>query len=135
VGGARNGKTEAVDEARIDWGEATVDGGQLTAPLAGEPSKEWANRVARVLERLHSGGSAWGTIKVTKKKVTVEDVTAGSEKDLRHLLESAMLQANADLAEQDEDEDEDERSDEDQQMTDAFRAFAPPGNEHDADDD
>jgi hypothetical protein len=113
-----------VDETQIDWAQATVDGGQLTAPITGEPTKKWAERVESVLERLHPGGSAWGVIKVTKKKVTVEDVTAGAEADLRHLLESALLQANADFAEPEEDG-EDERSDEDQQMTDAFRAFAP----------
>jgi hypothetical protein len=116
-----------VDETRIDWGEATVDDGQLTAPLTGKADKEWAERVTRVLERLHATGSGWGEIKVTRKKVTVDAVTAGSESDLRHLLESAVLQANADLApdEPDEDEPEHERSDEDQRMTDAFRAFAP----------
>jgi hypothetical protein len=109
---------------RIDWADATVDGGQLTAPITGEPTKKWAERVMSVLERLHPGGSAWGAIKVTKKKVTVDDVTAGAEADLRHLLESAVLQANADLATPPEDDGEAERSDEDQQMTDAFRAFA-----------
>jgi hypothetical protein len=114
-----------VDETQIDWGQATVEGGQLSAPLTGEPNKEWAERVAGVIERLHSGGSDWGAIKVTRKKITVADVTAGAEQDLRHLLESAVLQANADLAAPEENGEE-ERSDEDQQMTDAFREFAPP---------
>ena len=126
-----------MDETQIDWAQATVDGGQLTAPIAGEPSKKWADRVARVLERLHSESGQWGDIKVTRKKVTVADVAAGSEGDLRHLLESAVLQANADLATPQEAEDE--RSGEDQQMTDAFRAFAPAeareGAAADADDD
>ena len=76
-----------------------------------------------MIERLHSGGSHWGAIKVTKKKVTVADVTAGAEHDLRHLLESAVMQANADFAAPEEDT-EHERSDQDQQMTDAFREFA-----------
>jgi hypothetical protein len=114
-----------VDQTRIDWGQATVEHGQLSAPLAGEPTKEWAERVASVIERLRSGGSGWGAIKVTRKKIAVADVTAGAEQDLRHLLESAVLQANADLAAPEENG-EDERSDEDQQMTDAFREFAPP---------
>lgn len=119
-----------MDEVRIDWAEAAVDGGQLTAPLAGEPTKEWADRVARMIERLHSGGSDWGAIKVTKKTVTVADVTAGAEGDVRHLLESAVMQANADLAAPD-DNGEDERSDEDAEMTEAFRAFAPAETEED----
>ena len=113
-----------MDEVRIDWAEATVDGGQLTVPLAGEPTKEWAERVASVIDRLHAG-SGWGAIKVTKKKVTVADVTAGAEPDLRHLLESAVLQANADLAPTETSDGDDERSDDDVQMTEAFRAFAP----------
>jgi hypothetical protein len=118
---------------QIDWGQASVDGGRLTVPLEGEPSKEWVTRVERVLERLHTRGSAWGEIEVGKKKLTVADVTSGSEDDLRHLLESAVLQANADLAADDEDDGgkADERSEADQQMTDAFREFAP----RDSDDD
>ena len=118
-----------MDEVRIDWAEAAVDGGQLTAPIAGEATKEWAERVASVIERLHSGGSHWGAIKVTKKKVTVADVTAGAEQDLRHLLESAVLQANADLAAPEENGNE--RSGEDAEMTEAFRAFAPAETEDD----
>jgi len=122
-----------VDETQIDWAQATVDGGQLTAPLAGDPTKEWAERVAQVIERLQSGGSGWGAIKVTKKKITVADVTAGAEQDLRHLLESAVMQANADFAAPEEDA-EDDPSDEDQQMTDAFREFAPPPEDDGGDD-
>lgn len=43
-----------------------------------------------------------------------------AEADLRHLLESAVLQANT--AFDDDDEPDDERSEADEQMTDAFRA-------------
>ena len=113
-----------MEETQIEWGSASVDDGQLTVPIEGEPSKEWAERVERVLDRLHSGGSGWGAIEVTKKKITVEAVSAGCESDLRHLLDSAVMQANADLAPETDGED-DERSAEDQQMTDAFREFAP----------
>jgi hypothetical protein len=118
-----------VEPTQIDWTAATVDGGTLTVAFDGDPSKEWVKRVEGVLERLHShgGSSGWGAIKVTKKKVTVDDVADGSESELRHLLESAVLQANADLAaDNDEDDDgkDDERSEADQQKTDAFRAFA-----------
>jgi hypothetical protein len=121
-----NGNTSDVDETQIDWSSATVDEGRLTVALAGAPSSDWAKRVEAVLDRLHSGGSGWGTIKVTNKKLTVDGVTKGCESDLRHLLESAVLQANADLAPDDDDKGEDgERSPEDEQMTDAFRAFAP----------
>jgi hypothetical protein len=114
-----------VEPVRIDWASATVDDGQLAVALDGKASQEWTDRVEGVLDRLHTGGG-WGAIKVGKKKLTVDDVTDGSESDLRHLLESAVLQANADLAEPPEDGSGDgERSDEDERMTDAFRAFAP----------
>jgi hypothetical protein len=118
-----------VETTQIDWGSATVDDARLTVPLDGAPSKEWVERVERVLDRLlsHGGGGGWGEIKVSKKKLTVQDVADGSESDLRHLLESAVLQANADLADDDDDDGggKDERSEADQQKTDAFRAFAP----------
>jgi hypothetical protein len=122
------GKDVDVEPTQIDWGSASVDDGRLTVPLDGEPSKEWVKRVEGVLERLQSGGKGWGELKVTKKKVTVDDVADGSESELRHLLESAVLQANADLAADEDDDDgkDDERSEADQQKTDAFRAFAPP---------
>jgi hypothetical protein len=70
-----------------------------------------------VIERLHRGASAWGEIKVTKSKLRVAGVAAGTESDLRHFLESAVLQAGANLADED-------RSEDDQRMTDAFRAFS-----------
>ena len=56
-------------------------------------------------------------------------MTAGAEQDLRHLLESAVLQANADLAAPEENGNE--RSGEDAEMTEAFRAFAPAETEDD----
>jgi hypothetical protein len=58
-------------------------------------------------------------------------VTAGAEHDLRHLLESAVLPANADLAPTEADDGADERSEDDVQMTEAFRAFAPAEPEDD----
>jgi hypothetical protein len=119
------GNTAFVEETHIDWGSASVHDGQLTVPLTGKPSREWRERVQSVLERLHQGGTDWGAITVGKKKVTVEEVGAGSESDLRHLLESAVLQANADVeADDDTSDEDDERSAADHRATDAFRAFA-----------
>ena len=63
----------------------------------------------------------WGEIDVGKKKLKVDDVEPGAEADLRHFLETAVLQANADPP---PNEKEGERSDADQAMTDAFRSFA-----------
>jgi hypothetical protein len=107
----------------LDWKEAAVDGGRLTVPFAGAPDSDWSERFERVLERLDRGGG-WGEIAVGKKKVKVTAVRQGSESDLRHLLESAALQANADLGAEASEDEPDERSPEDQELTDAFRAFA-----------
>jgi hypothetical protein len=76
----------------------------------------------RVIDRLQRGNERWGAIKVTRKQLRVDGLEPGSEAELRHLLESAVLQANSEFDEGDEPDDE--RSEDDQRMTDAFRAFA-----------
>src|SRR5207244_8531474 len=67
----------------IDWAAAEVADGTLTVPLTGEPSKAWAERVAEVVERL-GGGRGWGETDITRKAITVRDVRAGAEVDVRH---------------------------------------------------
>jgi hypothetical protein len=118
----------ADNEVTIDWGQASVDGGRLKVPYAGEPPAGFKPALAHVIERLDRGGSGWGAIKVGKSGLRVDDVSAGAESDLRHLLEAAVLQANANVREDSEDDDENdetgERSEGDQTMTDAFRDFA-----------
>jgi hypothetical protein len=113
------------DATQIDWSSAAVDDGQLTVALTGKPTSDWADTVTDVAERLQQTGRRFGTVQVSKKKLRVDGVTPGSEADVRHLLESAVLQANAAVsAADDEDGDEGEdRSGADQEMTDAFRAF------------
>jgi hypothetical protein len=103
-----------------------VRGGVLSVALAGAPNAEWAERVQAVIERLERPGSAWGATKVTKAKVTVEGVSAGAEEDLRHLLDGAAQQANADFAPEVQDDAGDGPSEEDSAMTESFRAFADP---------
>lgn len=108
----------------IDWASAEVTDSALTVPLAGEPSKAWAERAADVIDRLGDAGG-WGAIEVTREQVTVEAVQPGSEADLRHLLESAVMQANADFAlAQGPAGDGDEPAEADSEMAGAFRAFA-----------
>jgi hypothetical protein len=123
-----NNVAMARDEVTIDWAAPSVDGGRLTVPYAGEPPAGFKSALASVIERLDRGGSGWGAIKAGKSRLRVDDITAGSESDLRHLLEAAVLQANADVhgdAEDDDDTDgSGERSEADQTMTDAFRSFA-----------
>ena len=113
-------------DVKIDWGAASVDDGRLTVPLAGEPPDGFKERLTHVVERLDRGGSGWGDIKVGKAKLRVDAVAAGSERDLRHFLEAALLQASADAEDEDDEEtgSGDERSEEDRALTDAFRAFA-----------
>jgi hypothetical protein len=111
-------------QASIDWASAEVKGGDLSVALAGEANAEWAERVQAVVERLERPGSAWGATKVTKAKVTVEAVSTGAEEDLRHLLDGAVQQANADFAPEVQDDAGDGPSEEDSAMTDAFRSFA-----------
>jgi hypothetical protein len=111
-------------QASIDWGSAEVRGGDLTVALAGEANADWAQRVQAIVERLDQTGSAWGATKVTDAMVTVEAVSAGAEEDLRHLLDGAVQQANADFAPETPDDAGDEPSEDDSAMTEAFRSFA-----------
>ena len=102
----------------IEWSSAEVSDGTLTVALSEKTSKEWRERFTGVLERLGGDG-----IEVKKEKVVVSGVEPGKEGDVRHLLESAVLQANADLAPDEESDDADQPSDEDRDMTKIFRAF------------
>jgi hypothetical protein len=111
-------------QASIDWASAEVKSGELTVALVGEANTEWAERVQAVVERLDRPGSAWGATKVSDTKVTVEAVGAGAEEDLRHLLDGAVQQANADFAPDVQDDAGDGPSEEDSAMTEAFRSFA-----------
>ena len=122
------------EDIAIDWESASVDGARLTVSLLGSPSREWRERVAEVIERLQRGDGGWGEIKATKSSVRVDGVSPGSETELRHLLESAFLQANADLRPEADAAESDDRLAADQQMTDAFRSFSAAPNT-DTDDD
>jgi hypothetical protein len=115
---------------QIDWASAEVSDGELTVGIVGDVPKGWVSRLKALLERLgQTGAERWGQIKVSKGRIAVGELEEGAEPDLRHLLESAILQANADLAPDDEgDEAAGQESPErarDGRMTSAFRAFAP----------
>jgi hypothetical protein len=120
---------EPQQEIAIDWESAAVDDGRLTVAVTGKPTSEWTGRVEHVVERLERPSNAWGKIKVTKKAIRVDDVRPGSESELHHFVESAVLQANADLRSDEDAPSGEERSEDDQRMTDAFRAFAAPESE------
>jgi hypothetical protein len=113
---------------RIDWGSAEIRDGTLTVELTGRPSKTWNRHFAGVLGLLESSGRQWGDVDATKKGIEIEEVQEGSEGDLRHLLESAVLEVNSQL-ELDSDErasasEGDPQRVADQRMTATFRAFA-----------
>jgi len=128
---------DAPPHGGIDWKTASVDDATLTVEITGKPGRTWTARVQEIFERLDRAGSPWGAIKVKKGTLRVEDVTPGSEADLRHLVESAVLQANAEFAPDDEDDDgdDDDRSAEDQDMTERFRAFSEDDDESEDEDD
>jgi hypothetical protein len=110
--------------ASIDWASAEVRGGDLTVALKGDASAGWVERVQATVERLERPGRGWGATKVTKSKVSVKDVSAGAEQDLRLVLDGAVQQANADFAPEETGDGDDGASQADAAMTEAFRAFA-----------
>jgi hypothetical protein len=113
--------------AEIDWATAEVTDGKLTVQLSGKPSKGWAERVGAIVDRLQSSGG-WN-VAVDEKRIEVEPVEPGSEADVRHFVEGAVLQANADFApEESDDEEQSDGSQEDVAMTEAFREFGQTEN-------
>jgi hypothetical protein len=136
-------------ERHIDWSSAEVKGSKLSVAIGGdgENAKQWSARVQSVLKVLDRSGGRWGEIKVAKDKIEVADLREGSEPELRHLLESAVLQANADLAPDDDEDSEDgsqkdgddgedgEGRSADAEMTGAFRSFASGSEDEEQDDD
>jgi hypothetical protein len=117
--------------ARIDWSAAEINGATLSVPLEGEAPKGFAKRVRSVLAILDQGSGGWGEITIHKNTITVAEIQAGSEDELRHLLESALLQANADLEQSDtvdpDEADPDDHTERERAMTNTFRSFSRAG--------
>jgi hypothetical protein len=120
-------------QREIDWGSAEFRDGTLLVELTGNAGKAWNRRFEGVLALLGQGNSAWGKIKLTKKAIEVAAIEQGAEGDLRHLLESVVLQVNthfeADTDSNSESEDDaaheaDANQARDEQITATFRAFA-----------
>jgi hypothetical protein len=116
------------EHRQIDWGSAEIRDGTLTVELTGRSSKTWNRHFAGVLGLLESSGGQWGDVEATKKGIEVEEVQEGSEGDLRHLLESAVLEVNSQLELDSDGSDSPSESDPqqaaDQRMAATFRAFA-----------
>ena len=119
------------EQRQLDWSSAQVEDRALTVGLTGGASKGWVKRFNGVLGLLKQNAGRWGEITVRKDTIQVADVQEGAEGDLRHLLESALLQVNTDFEpnpEQDAPEAErDPESTIDQGMSDTFRGFADNG--------
>jgi hypothetical protein len=121
----------APEQRNIDWGSADVEDATLTLALTGARSKAWKQRFESTLALLETPHSSWGEVRLNGKGIQVAEVRQGAEAELRHFLESIVLQVNSELpqpqqAQQDTEEqthvEEQDRAD--RQMTAAFRAFA-----------
>jgi hypothetical protein len=120
-----------IQPRQIQWGSALIEDATLTVELTGSASKAWRSSFQTVLALLETPHSSWGEVRLTKSGIKVGDLQQGGESELRHFLESIVLQANADVApdtSQQGDgagESHDEQApDPDQQMTATFRGFA-----------
>jgi len=121
----------APEQRNIDWGSAEVENATLTVELTGTSSKAWKQRFQGVLALLDTPHSRWGEVHLKRKAIQVADVRPGTETELRHFLESIVLQVNSELPqpqEPEQDTEQEARADEaaraDRGMTAAFRVFA-----------
>src|SRR4051794_8039417 len=101
----------------IDWASAAVDDALLTVGFKDKLPSGFGKELARVIDRLGRPGNRWGEIEVKKGQLRVSDVTPGAEPELRHFLESALLQASTSAGlDEDEGGEGDERSGPDDEM-------------------
>jgi hypothetical protein len=116
---------------QIDWSSAEVCDGALSVQLTGAAAKRWGEHFDGVLALLAQGNGKWGEVTLTKRAVTVDGISEGLEEELRHLLESVVLQVNTELGLEPEADDgqpaEDPQKAVDRRLTESFRAFATAG--------
>jgi hypothetical protein len=111
----------------LDWSSAAVRDRVLAVEVSGTPNADWARGLESVVERLYRPGSGWGEIEISKATLRVAAVTPGCEADLRHFLDSVVLQVNSNFApreEGDEAGDDSGGSAQDREMTEVFRSFS-----------
>ncbi len=104
---------------QIDWSTAQVSDAELVVALAQPPPHEWRTRAKSAIALLDRPGQAWDAVKIKKDRIVVSGVAEGREDDVRHFLESIVLQANA--GESDEAPEHVDPADE--RMTSAFQSF------------
>jgi hypothetical protein len=115
----------------IDWSSAQVHGGDVAVDLAGKISKQWRERFQAVRSLLGESSGDWGEVKLVKRTIHVRGVRPSSEHELRHYLESVVVQVNAELPAHEEGAEQAERPADraailDAQMTATLRSFAEP---------
>ncbi len=113
---------------QIDWSSAEVLDGALSVGLTGTAAKRWSEHFDGVLALLAQGNGKWGEVTLTKEAVAVASVSEDSQEELRHFLESVVLQVNSELGLEPDPEDaqptEEPQKAADQRLTESFRAFA-----------
>jgi hypothetical protein len=118
----------------IDWSSAAVRDGDVTIDLAGKAPKPLRERFEAVRALLGESSAGWDDVKLVKRTIHVHGLEPGTEPDLRHFLESIVVQVNAELSgdEADEADEADARHPGDRaaiadaEMTATLRAFAEP---------
>jgi hypothetical protein len=121
---ASAGSAPCVKPLAIDWDGANVHDGTLEVELTAAPGRGWAARFRRAVALLDRVSGEWGAVSLRRGRVTVVEVREGGEPRLRHLLDSAVVQANGapgSDAPADADPLADQRA-RDRRTTDAFRA-------------
>lgn len=119
----------ASDAQRIDWSTAEVTDRALSVDFTEPPGKPWRKDFQGVVGLLgRDGQDGWGAIALKKGRIEVAEVAEGSEADLRHFLESAVLQANSHFgtASAGPAADEDAPETPDRRMTATFKRFGLP---------
>jgi len=86
----------------IDESSAVVAEGTLSVEIIGENPRGWRRRFEGVATLLDQAQGRWGKVSLEKSVVRVTVVREGAEEDLRHFLESVVLQVNTDFGLADE---------------------------------
>jgi hypothetical protein len=81
----------------IDWSSAEVHGGEVTIDFAGKVSKQWRERFEAVRSLLGESSGGWDEVKLVKRTIHVRGLRPEAEHELRHYLESVVVQVNAEL--------------------------------------
>ncbi len=117
-----------MQDVRLNWAEAGVDGAELTVPLEGEVGAGWKRSFEKTVRLLGTGD--WGDVKLKKQAVRVAGLSPGDEDKLRHYLEGVVEQANAARRAAEARPTHSRgtsREGPDAEMTERFRAFADEG--------